>query len=134
MEQQPDFEKEFSALQHLCFQLGVKFHHSPKFHCEFAGGGVECGWAIGKRRAPRRRPTSAKKGMDNFRELVREGFCPTVIMAEKAKKCAQRELTLPWTRKLGNPSRPERTCSITRKLYTTRFNRFRRAFELTVLL
>ena len=73
MEQQPDFQKELSALKYLCFLLGVGSDHSPKFHCEFAGDGIEYAWAIGKGEY-RWHPLSAKKGMENFSGLVRECF------------------------------------------------------------
>jgi len=89
MENCPDFMNELSSLECLCEKLGAKASHSPKFHCEIAGEGIEYDWAMGKGEY-RRRPLSAKKGMDNFRGLVRECFGPTVLTAERAKKAAQR--------------------------------------------
>jgi len=89
MEKCPDFANESSSLEYLCEQLGIKASHSPKFHCEIAGEGVECDWAMGKGEH-RRRPLSEKKGMENFRALVRECFGPTVLMKVRAKKSAQR--------------------------------------------
>jgi hypothetical protein len=89
MDTQPDFQKEMSSIEWLCHQLGVEASHSPKFHCEIAGEGIEYAWCGGKSEY-RRRPMSAKKGMENFRKLVKECFGSTVLTHLRAKKCARR--------------------------------------------
>ena len=78
-------------LEYICQQLGVESDHTPKFHCELAGEGIEYCWACGKGRC-RRTPLDQKKGINNFRKLVRvrECFGPQVLTKEPAKKFSQR--------------------------------------------
>jgi hypothetical protein len=43
-----DFANEESSLQYLGRQLGIRVDHSPKFHAEIAGEGIEYAWGYGK--------------------------------------------------------------------------------------
>jgi hypothetical protein len=88
MEDQLDFKNELLAIEWLCKRLGVRVGHSPKFHCEIGGEGIEYNWCTGKGEY-RRRPLSAKKGMDKFRALARECFGPTVLTPEGKEVCSK---------------------------------------------
>jgi hypothetical protein len=57
-----DFIHEETALQYLGSQLGLKVMLTPKFHCEFAGEGIEYNWAHAKAKM-RRTPIREKKGV-----------------------------------------------------------------------
>ena len=48
MGQCTDFKEEDTALQFLGKQLGLRVLFTPKFHCEFAGEGIEYNWAHAK--------------------------------------------------------------------------------------
>ncbi len=56
-----DFQEEETALQHLGKQLGSKVIFTPKFHCKFAGEGIEDNWAHAKAKM-RATPLCEKKG------------------------------------------------------------------------
>jgi hypothetical protein len=48
MGQCTDFKEEDTALQFLRKHLGLRVLFTPKFHCEFAGEGIEYNWAHAK--------------------------------------------------------------------------------------
>ncbi len=63
---------------------------TPKFHCEFAGEGIEYNWAHAKAKM-RVTPLREKKGRANFIELVKKCICPeTVLTKERVSKFAAR--------------------------------------------
>jgi hypothetical protein len=63
---------------------------TPKFHCEFAGEGIEYAWAQAKA-IMRRTPLRDKKGRANFINLVMRCLCPaTVLTRERVRKFAAR--------------------------------------------
>jgi hypothetical protein len=70
-----DFKNEESSLQYLGRQLGIRVDHSPKFHAEIAGEGIEYAWGYGKN-LYRRKPLVLKKGRDKFKALVRACLDP----------------------------------------------------------
>ncbi|KAI2491822.1 hypothetical protein MHU86_22728 [Fragilaria crotonensis] len=85
-----DFQEEETALQHLGSQLGSKVIFTPKFHCEFAGEGIEYNWAHAKAKM-RATPLREKKGRANFIKLVKKCICPeTVLTKERVSKFAAR--------------------------------------------
>jgi hypothetical protein len=51
-----------TALQYMGSQLGLKVMLTPKFHCEFAGEGIEYNWAHAKAKM-RRTPIREKKAV-----------------------------------------------------------------------
>ena len=57
-----DFIHEETALLYMGSQLGLKVMLTPKFHCEFAGEGIEYNWAHAKAKM-RRTPIREKKGV-----------------------------------------------------------------------
>ncbi len=85
-----DFQEEETALQHLGKQLGSTVIFTPKFHCEFAGEGIEYNWAHAKAKM-RATPLREKKGRANFIKLVKKCICPeTVLTRERVSKFAAR--------------------------------------------
>ncbi|KAI2495979.1 hypothetical protein MHU86_18546 [Fragilaria crotonensis] len=85
-----DFKTEETALQFLGSQLGVQVMLTPKFHCEFAGEGIEYAWAQAKA-LMRRTPMREKKGRVNFMNLVTKCLCPvTVLTNDRIRKFAAR--------------------------------------------
>jgi hypothetical protein len=62
----------------------------PKFHCEFAGEGIEYNWAHAKAKM-RATPLCEKKGRANFMKLVNKCICPeTVLTKARISKFAAR--------------------------------------------
>ena len=85
-----DFLEEETALQHLGSQLGSKVIFTPKFHCEFAGEGIEYNWAHAKAKM-RATPLREKRGHANFMKLVNKCICPeTVLTKARISKFAAR--------------------------------------------
>jgi len=84
-----DFANEESALQHLGRHLGLQVVHTPKFHAELAGEGIEHSWACAKGDY-RRRPLSDKRGLNNFKNLVQTSCGPDVLTKERACKFSRR--------------------------------------------
>lgn len=85
-----DFVTEETALQYLGSQLGLQVMLTPKFHCEFAGEGIEYAWAQAKAMM-RRTPMREKKGRVNFINVVMRCLCPaTVLTKERVRKFAAR--------------------------------------------
>lgn len=74
MGQCADFKEEETALQFLGQQLGLRVLFTPKFHCEFAGEGIEYNWAHAKAKM-RITPLREKKGRVNFIALVMKCLC-----------------------------------------------------------
>jgi hypothetical protein len=90
MGQCTDFQEEETALQHLGSQLGLRVLFTPKFHCEFAGEGIEYNWAHAKAKM-RTTPIREKKGRANFIELVKKCICPeNVLTKERIRKFSAR--------------------------------------------
>ncbi|KAI2490938.1 hypothetical protein MHU86_23626 [Fragilaria crotonensis] len=77
-----DFKTEETALQFLGSQLGLRVMLTPKFHCEFAGEGIEYTWAQAKA-LMRRTPMREKKGRANFINLVTRCLCPTTVLTKE---------------------------------------------------
>jgi len=94
-----DFVNEETALQHLGRHLGLKVIHTPKFHAELAGEGIEHSWACAKS-DHRRRPLSQKKGLQNFKNLVQQSCGPDVLTKERACKFSRRARAYICTRHL----------------------------------
>jgi hypothetical protein len=85
-----DFKAEKSALEFLGSQLGCKVMLTPKFHCEFAGEGIEYSWAQAKA-IMRRTPIGERRGRANFIPLVMNCLCPmTVLTKERIRIFAAR--------------------------------------------
>jgi hypothetical protein len=85
-----DFKTEETALQFLGSQLGLQVMLTPKFHCEFAGEGIEYAWAQAKA-IMRRTPMREKKGRINFMNVVTRCLCPTTVLTkERVRKFAAR--------------------------------------------
>jgi hypothetical protein len=77
-------------LQFLGKQLGLRVLFTPKFHCEFAGKGIEYTWAHAKAKM-RITPLREKKGRQNFIALVMKCICPeTVLTKERIRKFSAR--------------------------------------------
>ncbi len=90
MAQCTDFKEEETALQFLGQQLGLRVLFTPKFHCEFAGEGIEYNWAHAKAKM-RITPLREKKGRQNFIALVKKCICPeTVLTKERIRKFSAR--------------------------------------------
>jgi hypothetical protein len=86
----PDFMEEETALQFLGSQLGIEVMLTPKFHCEFAGEGIEYCWAHAKAKM-RRTPIHEKKGRNNFIALVSRCLCSaSVLTQERIRKFSSR--------------------------------------------
>ena len=74
-----DFKEEKSALEQLAADLSTRYNRmirimaSTKFHCEFAGEGIEYGWGFAKRvfRSMKRLEKDSK---DNFVSCVRKSI------------------------------------------------------------
>jgi len=73
-----DFINEESMLQYYGRLMGVAVNRTPKCHCELAGEGIEYSWAASKNKY-RRFPVGAKKGKEQFRNLVSECLSRQVI-------------------------------------------------------
>lgn len=79
LSQCPDFANERSAMEQLCFDLGVRYGvtihllTSPKYHCEIAGEGIENGWGHAKK-TYRRVPLSLKRSRDDFWKCVKDSL------------------------------------------------------------
>ena len=85
-----DFKTEQTALEFLGSQLGVQVMLTPKFHCEFAGEGIEYAWAQAKG-VMRRTPIREKRGRGNFIPLVNKCVCPeTVLTKERIRRFSAR--------------------------------------------
>ena len=84
-----DFKQEISALQHLGSQLGIQIDHTPKFHAELAGEGIEYAWAVSKNWY-RKQPLTQKKGLQKFKDLVKKANGLDVITEQSANKCSRR--------------------------------------------
>ena len=84
-----DFMNERTALQHLGDEIGVQGVHSPKYHAELAGEGVEYHWAMAKEKY-RKEPLSRKHKRQSFRALVKECVSSNVLTVEMAKKFSRR--------------------------------------------
>ena len=91
MGQCTDFKEEDTArLEFLGKQLGLRVLFTPKFHCEFAGEGIEYNWARAKAKM-RTTPLREKKGRVNFIALVMKCICPeTVLTKERIRKFSAR--------------------------------------------
>jgi len=90
MAQCTDFKEEETALQFLGQQLGLRVLFTPKFHCEFAGEGIEYNWAHAKAKM-RITPLREKKGRVNFIALVMKCICPeTVLTKARIRKFSAR--------------------------------------------
>ena len=90
MDKCSDFKDEETALQFLGKQLGLRVLFTPKFHCEFAGKGLEYNWAHAKAKM-RTTPIREKKGRANFIALVMKCICPeTVLTKERIIKFSAR--------------------------------------------
>jgi hypothetical protein len=90
MGQCTDFKEEETALQFLGKQLGLRVLFTPKFHCKFAGEGIEYNWAHAKAKM-RITPLREKKGRANFISLVMKCICPeTVLTKERIRKFSAR--------------------------------------------
>ena len=77
MESCADFANEISQLEHVGQCLGVRVVITTKYHAEYAGEEIEYSWGLSKS-VYRRHPLAAKKGKENFNDLV--------------NKCISREL------------------------------------------
>ncbi len=90
MDQCSDFRDKETALHFLGKQLGLRVLFTPKFHCEFAGEGIEYNWAHAKAKM-RTTPIREKKGRANFIALVMKCICPaTVLTKERIRKFSAR--------------------------------------------
>jgi hypothetical protein len=75
----PDFKYEKSAMEKLCMDLSLQNNRkfdvlvSPKYHCELAGDGIECGWGYSKK-TYRRYPLKEKRTKKQFEEKVKESL------------------------------------------------------------
>jgi hypothetical protein len=65
-------------LQYYGRLMGVVVDRTPKCHCELAGEGIKYSWAASKNKY-RRFPVGAKKGKEQFRNLVSECLSRQVI-------------------------------------------------------
>lgn len=84
-----DFQNEKSSLTILGEDLQVKVRHTPKFHAELAGEGIEYCWGFCKG-IYRRLPTASKKGRASFQKLVRECTSPRIVTKERVRKFSAR--------------------------------------------
>mgnify|MGYP000211311193 CR=1 FL=1 len=89
MESCLDFLQEKTKLQKLGEALGVMIEHTPKYHAELAGEGVEYDWGCGKQRY-RRQPLARKRTLANFRSLVKECFGRDHLTQSIVRKTARR--------------------------------------------
>lgn len=84
-----DFIEEKSMLQKNIKDLGGECIHSPKYHCEIAGEGIEYSWGNSKmkyRRSKMRHRDSYKK----FRETVEECLSRTYLTVERVRMNSRR--------------------------------------------
>jgi len=84
-----DFITEETALQYLGRRLGLRILHTPKFHAEMAGEGIEYSWACAKGDY-RRQPLHLKKGLRNFKSLVRGCTNQDVLTPQRVCKFSRR--------------------------------------------
>jgi hypothetical protein len=89
MESCLDFLQEKTSLQKLGETLGVMIEHTPKYHAELAGEGVEYDWGCAKQRY-RRQPLARKKTLEKFRSLVKECFGREYLTESIVRKTARR--------------------------------------------
>jgi hypothetical protein len=89
MESRLDFLQEKTSLQKLGEDLGVMIEHTPKYHAELAGEGVEYDWGCGKQRY-RRQPLNRKRTLANFKSLVKECFGRDYLTKSIVRKTARR--------------------------------------------
>jgi hypothetical protein len=89
LEQCHDFLHEKTQLEYVCEQLGVKALITTKYHCEFAGEGIEYAWAFSKS-LYRRSPLKLKRGKDNFDRLVATCTSREVMKKEIIRRFSKR--------------------------------------------
>ena len=89
MESCLDFLQERTSLQKLGEALGVMIEHTPKYHAEMAGEGVEYDWGCGKQRY-RRQPLAQKRPLAKFRSTVAECFGIAYLSLSIVRKTARR--------------------------------------------
>jgi hypothetical protein len=82
-----DFLNEETMLQCLGRNIGIRIEHTPKFHCELAGEGIEYTWACSKGEF-RRQPLASKRGISKFHELVQKCNGPDVITKDRVVRFA----------------------------------------------
>jgi hypothetical protein len=84
-----DFMNEKTQLEYICECLGGRAVITTKYHCEYAGEGIEYSWGYSKamyRRAPLRR----KKGKQNFDSLVAKCISREMISKDMVRKFSKR--------------------------------------------
>ena len=84
-----DFKNEKTQLEYVCESLGGRAIITTKYHCEYAGEGIEYSWAYSKamyRRAPLRR----KKGKQNFDSLVNKCTSRDMMTKDMVRKFSKR--------------------------------------------
>ena len=94
LEQCHDFLHEKTQLEYVCEQLGVKALITTKYHCEFAGEGIEYSWAFSKS-LYHRSPLKLKRDKDNFDRLVATCTSREVMKKEiirRVSKCARQSM------------------------------------------
>ncbi len=79
-----DFLEEKSLLQLNLEKLGATCYHSPKFHCELAGEGIEYSWGNAKL-AYRRVATKEKNTVSKFHQRVKESLSRTHLTTERIR-------------------------------------------------
>ena len=84
-----DFANETSQLEYVGKELGVRVIITTKYHAEYAGEGIEYSWGYSKS-FYRRHPLSAKKGKENFINLVDRCISRDLITVDMVRKFSKR--------------------------------------------
>ena len=80
-----DFLEEESLLQLHVRLLGAICVHSPKYHCEIAGEGIEYSWGNSKAKY-RKIKVCDKKTVKQFREQARNCLSQTYLNLKRVRK------------------------------------------------
>lgn len=84
-----DFMMEQSQLEHVCGSIGARVIITTKYHCEYAGEGVEYSWGFSKA-IYRRSPLALKKTTSDFLALVDQCISRDVLTIHMIRKFSKR--------------------------------------------
>jgi hypothetical protein len=84
-----DFMSEQSQLEYVCDSIGARVIITTKYHCEYAGEGVEYSWGFSKA-IYRRYPLALKKTTSDFLALVDQCISRDVLTIHMIRKFSKR--------------------------------------------
>jgi len=112
--------------------LGVEVDHSPKFHAEIAGEGIEYSWAHSKG-SYRRSPLQRKRTRASFQALVKECTSNTNLTKNRVKRFSARAraymCTYHFLHAGGNDNAGEERVATTGPLLLTEIEKMMKDFK-----